>query len=172
MSARISALHFDAKAVQVWKLLTQVGTIGRYEEVVRTLIMGWVNNVWRYDAEGRPGELDNQILMQVEHLRLGEANRGPCVHPFVNCLDGLLYGVHLTTYEPGLEVRVTGMADMPGPVLSIVFAPSFEERRTAGYAKLFGIDLPDLTAPGLTDYSAEAISRDSNIGRVEINIVA
>lgn len=171
MSGRIGAMHFDPNSDQVWTILSSVGAVGRYSEAARALVMSWVRNAWLYDTEGCPGELDTQILLQVEHLRLDEGNRGPCVHPFVNCLDGLMYGVHLTTYEAGLEVRVTGTNDMPGPVLTMVFSPSYDRRRVEAFARAFGIPLPDLTKPVPPMFSCVSDSSDPSIGRVDMNVV-
>lgn len=172
MSGRIGAFHFDPKSDEVWKVLAQVGTIGRYSDVARALVMGWVNNAWAYAEDGTPGELDTEILQQVEHLRQGAANGGPSVHPFVNCEDGLMYGVHLTSNEPGLEVRVTGLSDMKEPVLSMVFAPRYDQRRVVAFARALRFELPDLNAPDLVSHSTESTSQDATIGRVEINVVS
>lgn len=171
MSARISAFHLNPNADDVWRILTQVGAIGRYSDAARAFIMGWVLNARRYSADGRPGELDFEVLNQVEHLRQGEQFRGPCVHPFVNCLHGLLFGVHLTTYEPHLEARVTAQNDMGEPVLTMVFGPDYDDRRIAGFARAFQFELPTLAAPGIEGHSTEVVSNNPSIGMVEINIV-
>lgn len=171
MAGRISAFHLDPKSDQVWKFLTQVGTIGRYSETARAMVMGWVGNAWLYDEHGRADELDTQILLQVDHLRQAADTNNPVVHPFVNCLDALMYGVHLTSNEPGIEVRVTGQNDMTHAFLTVVFARDYDPRRIAAYAKGLGFDLPDLTAANLTSHAVESVSRDANVGKVEINVV-
>ena len=166
MESQIIALIFNPLESGVWDSLTGLGLIDEYSSSARAMVIGWARNASLYSEDGCPGELDTEILQQVEHLRQSKKPRAPLVNPYVDANDALTYGVQLRAYKPGTEVRVVGVAGNNAPTLKLEFLTAPDPELLRLIALTLEITLPNPSTELCALTATQMIS--PIVGKIEV----